>query len=308
MLIRRGFKPCRDADPGRAVAIGNFDGVHLGHQAILAVLQQGGRESRLPTAVVCFEPLPKEFFAQASPPARLMRLSDKAERIAEAGVNELRVLRFNAKLAGLDADDFVEHVLVGALRAKRVVIGDGFRFGRSRSGDVALLRRAGVACGFDVHAVPPRMADGQPISSTRVREALANGQMEEARSLLGRDYRISGRVIAGDKLGRKLGFRTANMRLHRRVSPVAGIFAVRVSGAGLDRHPGVASVGTRPTIGGTERLLESHLFDFDGDLYRKRLSIDFIARIRDEVRFPDVEAMTGQMHEDARRARKLLTA
>ena len=143
MLIRRGFKPCRDADPGRAVAIGNFDGVHLGHQAILAVLQQGGRESRLPTAVVCFEPLPKEFFAQASPPARLMRISDKAERISEAGVDELRVLRFDAELAGLEADDFVEHVLVGSLRAKRVVIGEGFRFGRGRVGDVPLLRRAG---------------------------------------------------------------------------------------------------------------------------------------------------------------------
>jgi riboflavin kinase/FMN adenylyltransferase len=306
MLIRRGFKSCRDADRGRAVAIGNFDGVHLGHQAILAVLQQGGRESRLPTAVVCFEPLPKEFFAKAAPPARLMRLSDKAECLAETGVDELRVLRFDAKLAGLEAGDFIERVLVGALRAKRVVIGEGFRFGRGRGGDVAMLRRAGAGCGFAVDAVPPRMADGQPISSTRLRAAIAAGQMEEARSLLGRDYRISGRVITGTKLGRRLGFRTANMRLHRRVSPVAGIFAVRVSGAGLDRHPGVASVGTRPTIGGAEWLLESHLFDFDGDLYRKRLAVDFIARLRDEVRFPDVEAMTAQMHEDARRARKLL--
>ncbi len=308
MLIRRGCKPCLDPDPGRAVAIGNFDGVHLGHQAILAVLQQGGRESRLPTAVVCFEPLPREFFAKASPPARLMRLTDKAERIAEVGIDELRVLRFDERLAGLTADEFIERVLVGALRSKRVVIGEGFRFGRGRGGDVALLRRAGAACGFAVDAVPPRMAEGRPISSTRLRAAIAAGQMEEARSLLGRDYRISGRVIAGSKLGRMLGFRTANMRLHRRVSPVAGIFAVRVTGAGLERHPGVASVGTRPTVGGTEWLLESHLFDFDGDLYSKRLSVDFVARLRDEIRFPDVEAMTAQMHDDARRARKLLAA
>ena len=155
---------------------------------------------------------------------------------------------------------------------------------------MALLRRAGAACGFAVDAVPPRMDGGQPVSSTRVREALAAGRLDEARTLLGRDFRISGRVIAGEKLGRTLGFRTANLRLHRRVSPVAGIFAVRVSGAGLERHPGVASVGTRPTVGGTEWLLEVHLFDFDGDLYGKRLDVDFIARLRDEIRFPDVES------------------
>ena len=308
MLIRRGFKPCRDADPGRAVAIGNFDGVHLGHQAILAVLQQRGRESRLATAVVCFEPQPKEFFAQAPAPARLMRLRDKAERIAEYGIDELRVLRFDAKLAGLDAETFIGHVLVGALRAKRVVIGEGFRFGRGRGGDAALLRRAGKVRDMAVHEVPPCMADGRPVSSTRLREAIAAGRFEEARSLLGRDFRISGRVIAGSKLGRTLGFRTANMRLLRRVSPVAGIYAVRVSGAGLRRHPGVASVGTRPTVGGTEWLLETHLFDFDGDLYRRRLDVDFIARLRDEIHFPDLGSMTAQMHEDARLARKLLAA
>ena len=308
MLIRRGFKPWRDADPGRAVAIGNFDGVHLGHQAVLAVLQQRGRESWLATAVVCFEPQPREFFAQDSAPARLMRLRDKAERIAESGVDELRVLRFDATLAGLDADTFIEHVLVGALRTKRVVIGEGFRFGRGRGGDASLLRRAGKARGFTVDEVPPCVEGGRPVSSTSLRDAIAAGQFEEAKSLLGRDFRISGRVIVGEELGRTLGFRTANMRLLRRVSPVAGIYAVRVSGAGLARHPGVASVGTRPTVGGTEWLLETHLFDFDGDLYHQRLDVDFIARLRDEIRFPDVESMTAQMHEDARLARKLLAA
>jgi riboflavin kinase/FMN adenylyltransferase len=308
MLIRRGFKPCTDPGPGRAVAIGNFDGVHLGHQAILADLRARARESRLPTAVVCFEPQPKEFFAPAAPPARLMRLRDKAERIAEVGIDELRVLRFDAALAGLEAEAFIERVLVGTLGARQVVIGEGFRFGRARGGDVVVLRRAGAARGFAVHAVPPCTAAGRPVSSTRVREAIAAGRLDETKALLGRDFRISGHVIAGARLGRTLGFRTANIRLLRRVSPVAGIFAVRASGAGLDRHPGVASVGTRPTVGGTEWLLEVHLFDFEGELYHERLDVDFIARVRDEIRFPDLESMTAQMHEDARLARKLLAA
>jgi riboflavin kinase/FMN adenylyltransferase len=306
MLVRRGIEPCPDGNPGRAVAIGNFDGVHFGHQAILDVLTQRGRESRVPTAVVCFEPMPKEYFAPGAAPARLMRLRDKAERIAEAGVDELRVLRFDARLAGLDAGEFIERVLVGSLRAKHVVIGDGFRFGHKQSGDVERLRHSGRAHGFAVDSVAPRKEGGLAVSSTRVREALAAGRLEEAKALLGRDFRISGRVIAGAKLGRTLGFRTANMRLHRRVSPVAGIYAVRASGAGLTRLPGVASVGTRPTVGGREWLLETHLFDYDGDLYRERLDVDFIARLRDEIRFPDLESMTAQMHEDARRARELL--
>ena len=308
MLIRRGFNPCTDADPGRAVAIGNFDGLHLGHQAILADLRARGRESRLPTAVLCFEPQPKEFFAPGSAPARLMRLRDKAEGIGLTGIDELRVLRFDAGLAGLEADTFIERVLIGALRARQVVIGQGFRFRRGRGGDVAALSRAGDARGFVVTALPALQVGGSPVSSTRVREAIAAGRLDEARELLGRDYRISGRVIAGQELGRTLGFRTANIRLHRRVSPVAGIFAVRASGAGLDRHPGVASVGTRPTVGGKEWLLEVHLFDFDRELYRERLDVDFIARLRDEVRFPDLASMTAQMHEDARLARKLLAA
>lgn len=306
MLIRRGFEPCPDSGPGRAVAIGNFDGVHLGHQAILAALGARGRESRLATAVVCFEPQPKEYFARDAAPARLMRLRDKAERIAAEGVDELRVLRFDAALAGLAAEDFIERVLLRALRTKQVVIGEGFRFGQGREGDVERLRSAGRTRGFGVLAVPPIIAGGVPVSSTRVRAAIAEGRLEEARTLLGRDYRISGRVAAGLKLGRKLGFPTANLRLFRRVSPVAGIYAVRVSGAGLDRHPGIASVGTRPTVGGTEWLLEVHLFDYAGVLYGERLDVDFIAWLREEVRFDDLDAMSAQMHDDARRARALL--
>jgi riboflavin kinase/FMN adenylyltransferase len=302
MVIRRGFEPCREADPGRAVAIGNFDGLHLGHQAILAVLRKRGRELRLPTAVVCFEPQPKEHFQPDAAPPRLMRLRDKAEGIAAAGIGELRVLRFDARLAGLEAAAFIERVLVRALRTRHVVIGEGFRFGNARGGDAATLRRAGLA----VDAVAATMSGGRPVSSTRVRELLAAGRLDEVRTLLGRDFRISGRVIEGKKLGRELRFPTANLSLHGRVSPVAGIFAVRVSGAGLERRAGVASVGTRPTVGGTEWLLEAHVFDQEAALYGARLDVDFIARLRDEVRFDSLEAMTAQMHEDARLARKLL--
>ncbi len=308
MLIRRGFEPCPDAGPGRAVAIGNFDGVHLGHQAILAALAKRGREARLATAVVCFEPQPKEYFAGAAAPARLMRLRDKAEHIAPAGADELRVLRFDARLAAMLAEDFIGRVLVGALGVRQVVIGEGFRFGRERGGDVESLRRAGQARGFAVDALPPCVVDGAPVSSTRIRAAVAAGRFPEARALLGRDFRISGRVVPGRRLGRTLGFPTANLRLFRRVSPVAGIFAVRASGAGLVQHPAVASVGTRPTVGGSEWLLEVHLFDHEGTLYGERLDVDFVARLRDEVRFDDVAAMTEQMHEDARRARELLAA
>lgn len=308
MLIRRGDEPCRNARRGCVVAIGNFDGLHLGHQAILDVLRQASRDEGLPAAVLTFEPHPREYFAPAAAPARLMRLRDKAEALGGFGIDELRVLRFGAALSQWDGTTFIERVLWRAMGAKRVVIGAGFRFGRGRGGDVPLLRDAGAMRGFRVDEVPPFTVGGQPASSTRVREALAAGRMEEARALLGRDYRMSGRVVAGARLGRRLGFPTANLRLHRRRSPLAGIFAVRVSGLAFERRPGVASVGTRPAVGGGEWLLEAHLFDFDGDLYRQRLDVDFIARLRDEVAYDNLDAMTRQMHQDAARARELLGA
>ena len=306
MLIRRGLTPGRHEDRGCVVAIGNFDGLHLGHQAILAALTARGRKQGLPAAVLTFEPHPREYFAPAQAPARLMRLRDKAEALVAAGIAELRVLRFGAALAGMEADAFIEQVLVQSLRAKRVVIGEGFRFGKGRGGDVAQLRRAGESGGFAVDEVAPHRVDGRIVSSTRVRDALAGGRLNEAKSLLGRDYRIAGRVIAGQALGRRLGMPTANVRLHRRVPPLAGIFAVRVTGAGLERQPGVASVGTRPTIGGSEWLLEAHIFGFTGELQRERLSVDFVERLRDERKFESLDALADEMRRDALRARAIL--
>jgi riboflavin kinase/FMN adenylyltransferase len=223
-------------------------------------------------------------------------------------VDELRVLRFDAALSAWDGRTFIDRLLDRTLGVKQLVIGEGFRYGHGRRGDVALLRAEGARRGFGVDQISPYEIGGRPVSSTRVREALAAGKLDEAKTLLGRDYRISGRVIAGERLGRRLGFPTANIRMHRRVSPVAGIFAVRVSGAGAGRLPGVASVGTRPTVGGVEWLLEVHLFDFDGDLYRRHLAVDFVARLRDEVHYPDLATMTAQMQQDAREARELLDA
>ncbi|MGH8250103.1 MAG: bifunctional riboflavin kinase/FAD synthetase [Steroidobacteraceae bacterium] len=308
MLIRRGFQPGRDTKRGCAVAIGNFDGLHLGHQKILALLQERSRDAQLPAIVLSFEPHPREFLAPTEAPARLMRLRDKARWLAQAGIDELRLLHFDDEISGWSGAEFIERVIVGALGARRVVVGEGFRFGHRRSGDVALLRHAGAERGIAVDEVAPLIQDGSAVSSTRVREALAAGRLDQAKTLLGRDYRISGRVIPGERLGLRLGFPTANIRLHRRVPPLAGIFAVRASGPRLRGHPAVAAVGTRPTVGGTEWLLEVHLFDFDGDLYRARLDVDFIARLRDEIRYLDLESMTAQMHDDARRARELLDA
>ena len=306
MLIRRGLIPGRLENRGCVVAIGNFDGLHLGHQAILAALTARGHEQGLPAVVLTFEPHPREYFAPAQAPARLMRLRDKAEALAASGIAELRVLRFGAALAGMEADAFIEQVLVRSLRTKHVVIGEGFRFGKGRGGDVERLRRAGAPRGFAVDEILPRTLDGRTVSSTRVRESLAAGRLDEARTLLGRDYRIAGRVIAGQALGRRLGMPTANIRLHRRVAPLAGIFAVRISGAGLERRPGVASVGTRPTLGGGEWLLEAHVFDFAGELQRERLAVDFVERLRDEQKFENLDALAAEMRRDAHRARAIL--
>lgn len=308
MLITRGIEPTRGAGRACVAAIGNFDGLHLGHQAILAVLARRCREEKLPAVVLTFEPHPREYFARQAAPARLMRLRDKVEALSAVGVTRLHVLRFDAVLSSWDGSTFIERILERALGARRIVIGEGFRYGNGRRGDVALLRGEGARRGFEVDEVPPYEIGGRPVSSTRLREALAAGRLDEARALLGRDFRISGRVVPGDRLGRRLGFPTANIRLHRRVSPLSGIFAVRVSGAGADGLPGVASIGTRPTVGGAEWLLEVHLFDFAGALYRCRLAVDFIARLRDEAHFPDLATMTAQMHQDAEAARRLLGA
>lgn len=308
MQITRGLVNLRPSSLGLALTIGNFDGVHLGHRSILDRLRMRARALELPTAVLTFEPNPREFFDPGNAPARLMRLRDKAVALAAAGVDRLVLLRFDERLRALTAEQFVEQVLVGALGARHVVIGSGFRFGRGRAGTVAELAELGGRLGFGVDALEAVVVDGERVSSTRVRAALAAGDLSGVRRLLGRDFSISGRVIEGRKLGRKLGYPTANMRLHRRVTPLHGVFAVRVRGLGEGARPGVASLGTRPTVGGGELLLETHLFDFDGDLYRRYLEVEFVARLRDEIKFPDIDTMLARMHVDAAEARRVLAS
>ncbi|MCZ8130739.1 MAG: bifunctional riboflavin kinase/FAD synthetase [Steroidobacteraceae bacterium] len=293
---------------GCAVAIGNFDGVHLGHQALVRAARAKAREFGLPSAVLTFEPLPREFFDRDAAPPRLMRLTEKCEALAALELDRLVVARFDARLQRLRAPEFVAQVLANALGARHVVVGEGFRFAVHREGTVETLREGGVRHGFTVESVPAVVVDGERVSSTRVRAALAHGNLALVRRLLGRDYRLSGRVIRGQQLGRRLGYATANLRLHRRRLPLSGIYAVRVAGIEGAPRDGVASLGTRPTVNGVEPLLETHVFDFAGDLYGRRLHVDFVAKIRDEARFETLDALVAQMHDDADRARRILAA
>ena len=308
MQITRGLANAQPEDRGCVVAIGNFDGLHLGHRVILQQLAARGRELGAAQAVLTFEPHPREFFSLPQAPARLMRLRDKAEMLEAEGVSRLVVLRFNTALAAWSAEQFVEQVLVAALGVRQVVVGNGFRFGQGRQGNIDMLVRAGQHHGFGVDAVSALEVNGERVSSTRIRAALAAGRLHEATALLGRNYQIAGRVVTGNHLGRKLGFPTANLRLQRRVVPMSGIFAARVHGATPEPWPAVASLGTRPTVGGGEILLEAHLFDYAGDLYGQRIAVEFVQRLRDEEHFPDLDALVRQMHKDALAARAILGA
>jgi riboflavin kinase/FMN adenylyltransferase len=289
------------------LTIGAFDGIHCGHQEMIRVTRTIAAEQRLPAALLSFEPTPREFFAKATPPARLTRFREKYEALRHYGIERFVCLRFDSSLRSMSPDEFIGNVLVDGLGARHIVVGHDFKFARNMAGNVATLRAAGPAAGFAVTEVPPFEIDGERVSSSLVRAALDAGDMARASRLLGRPYRMTGKVVEGAKLGRKLGFPTANLRPQRRATPLAGVFAIRVSGGGLQNAPGVASLGTRPAVNGKELLLEAHVFDFDGDLYRQTLHVDFIARLRDEMWFPDMDRLVEQMKQDAARAREILS-
>ena len=301
MRVFRGFS--RPVPEPTAVAIGNFDGVHLGHGALLGRLGEVARESSLPPTVLTFEPHPREFFSPASAPARLTTLREKLELLADSGIEQAMVCRFNASLAALTADQFIERVLVRGLRLRHLIIGDDFRFGKGRAGDFALLQAAGSEHGFAVEAMGSVTVDGERVSSSGVRTALAGGEMEHAARLLGRPYVIDGQVAHGDKIGRQLGFATANIRIKHNPLPMTGVFAVQVGGLGDQTLPGVANLGIRPTVGGTRPLLEVHLFDFDRDIYGAHISVRFVHKLRNEQRFPNFDALKAQIAADAAAAR-----
>ncbi|MGH8195887.1 MAG: bifunctional riboflavin kinase/FAD synthetase, partial [Woeseiaceae bacterium] len=267
-LIRtaRGFPYERVAD-GSVATIGSYDGLHLGHEELLEVVLELAQAHGLPAIVMSFEPTPKEFFSATSPPARLMRFREKFEALAARGIDLFFCPRFDQRMRSIPADAFIRQLLIHAMNVRHLVIGDDFRFAERRQGTVEHLWRAGEALNFAVHQVPSVIVDGERVSSTAIRQALWNGELAHARKLLGRHYSMSGKVIRGDSLGHELGFPTANVNLRRRQSPVMGIFAARVRGLGRRPLDAVASVGTRPTFGGTKPLLEVHIFDFDEEIY-----------------------------------------
>lgn len=306
MQLTRSLRNVRSSRLETVATVGGFDGVHRGHQALLATLRRKADELGMPVTVVSFEPSPREFFLGQAAPARLQRFREKFAALQAYGVDRFVCLRFDEHMRGLSPEQFVEQVLRDALGVRWLVVGHDFQFGRGRQGGIDNLRELGRRCGFGVDEFPPYLLDGERVSSTLVREALAAGDLQRAAHLLGRPYGISGRVVQGQKLGRTLGFPTANMRLKRRVIPLQGIFAVRVTGADLHSAPAVASLGTRPVVNGIEPLLEVHVFDYSGDLYGQHLQVDFIARLRDELWFPGLDDMVIQMNKDAAQAREIL--
>ena len=304
MRLIRGLHNLHASHQGSAVTIGNFDGLHRGHRAVLERLHSRAVERGLLTTVMTFEPTPQEYFAPQSAPARLQRLRDKLVTLDALGVDQVICLRFDRKLAALSARAFVERILVTGLDVRYLVIGDDFRFGAGRDGDFAYLCAAGREHGFEVVNTDTFCEGSERVSSSRVREALAAGDLDSARQLLGRPYRICGRVAAGQRRGRTIGFPTANIHLHRPVSPLRGVFAVRVYGLGDAALNGVANVGTRPTVDGSRWVLEVHLFDFDADVYGKYLDVEFCTRLRDERKFASFEILKQQIQRDAEQARQ----
>jgi riboflavin kinase/FMN adenylyltransferase len=310
MRLLRRLSPGGSADAGFVATIGGFDGLHLGHRLLIERARAQARARGLQSMLLTFEPLPKEYFAPANPPARLTNFRERWRLLEVDGPDVFCALRFDDHLRTMGAEEFVRMLARAGVRG--VVIGHDFRAGHKGEASADWLQREGPGLGVTVDVVPPLSDKGLRIGSGAIRSALAAGDFPAVARLLGRPYSMRGRVVKGEQLGRKLGFPTANLRLARRSTPMDGIFAVRVRGAS-GKFPdvpleGVASLGTRPTVGGVTPLLEAHLFDFAGDLYGREIEVEFVVRLRDELRFDNLDAMVEQMHVDAAQARQALTA
>lgn len=307
MQVNRGTPT--QAEKPVALVIGNFDGVHLGHQAMLSRLKETSKRLNLASCVMTFEPHPREFFAPDQAPTRLTSLREKLELLAEYGVDQVQICRFNYDFAKIGAKEFVANILQQGLAAQWVLVGDDFRFGARRAGDLAMLRSLSSSYGFEVEEMSTYNVDGIRVSSTAVRKALSSDDLGLARRLLGRPYSISGKVVNGDKLGRRIGFPTANMQLRHNRPPLSGIFAVEVRGA-LDTSPqqvtrGVASLGVRPTVHEDGKpVLEVHLFDFNQEIYGQHLRMDFLHKLRDEEKYSDLDTLIRQIRLDVENAKK----
>lgn len=291
---------------GCVATIGNFDGVHRGHRVIIDQVHEKARALGVPSVVMVFEPQPREFFAGDKAPPRLMRFREKVEALSEADVDVVVCLQFNHRLRNLSAMDFIEQVLVEGLKVRHLVVGDDFRFGCDRAGDFHLLQEVGEQEGFSVAHTRTITEKGDRISSTRVRQALEEDRLADARELLGHVYGIAGRVNHGQRLGRQIGAPTANIPLGRHKPPLRGVYVVRAERENGDCLEGVANIGMRPTVNGKQPLLEVHCFDFKGDLYGERLEVEFLSQLRDEVRFESLDALKEQIARDMEDAREWL--
>jgi len=307
MELVRGLQNISNAARGCVLTVGNYDGVHLGHQEMIRTVKRRAGELKVPAAVLVFEPSSKEFIDPEGAPPRLTRWREKFAALAAAGVDRLVTLQFNERMRAMSPESFVDELLVEGLGARHVVVGDDFRYGSQACGTIESLRAAGRARGFGVEQIAPYVIDGVRVSSTAVRELLERADYAGAARLLGRRYRMVGHVAHGRELGRTLGFPTANLHLMRRKSPTSGVLAVRVHGIEPRPLDGVGSLGTRPTVNGTEPLLEVHVFDFAGDLYGRLIEVEFIAKLRDEAKFDSLEAMVSQMKLDAAQAHEVLS-
>lgn len=299
MELIRGLHNLRPRHRGCVAAQGAFDGMHRGHQMVLSRLLETGRELGLPTTVVCFEPLPREFFAPAESPPRLMSFREKFMVLRDFGIDRVLRIAFNAGLVEMEADDFVRCVFHDGLGAKFVVVGDDQRFGKNRRGDFELMRLLGTQYGFEVESMDSVNVGGLRASSTRIRETLQQGDFALAEQMLGRPYSMTGRVMVGNRLGRTLGAPTANVHLHRLRAPLSGVYAVEITGASAKTEVGVANIGTRPTIGDlTRAILEVHILDFDRDIYRRNITVTFRQKLREERKFDSLQELQQQIHQD----------
>ena len=306
MQLIRGLSHLEPFKNGCVLSIGNFDGLHLGHRAVIRKLVERGKVLGLPVVIMFFEPQPLEYFLGDNAPSRLMRLREKVIEMAKLPVDNLLIVRFNQNFANRDAEQFIEHILINTLNVKHLVIGDDFHFGKARRGNFAMLKEKGRLNGFTVEDTGSFQLGGLRISSTLIRDALVAGDLKRAEKLLGHCYSVCGRIAHGDKLGRTIGYPTANIRMHRKNTPVNGVFAVTMTGIDGLEFEGVANVGTRPTLdGGSKVILETYLFDFNKEIYGRYVEVHFHQKIRDESRFHSLEELKAQIVKDVAETKKI---
>ena len=303
MKLIRGLNNLTPALSASAVTIGNFDGVHLGHQLVISQLKRVASGTSLPTVVVIFEPQPIEYFAPARAPRRLARFREKISYLKEQQIDYLLCLRFDAELAGQSAEEFTRQILVNRLNTKHLVIGDDFHFGKNRQGNFQYLQENSERFGFVVDETETLLIDGERVSSTRIRESIQQDDFEKAAELLGRPYSLSGRIAHGQKLGRELGYPTINIKMGDKTLIVKGIFAVSVKGIDNRVLQGVASIGTRPTVNGVDTILEVYILDFNQDVYGYSVEVEFLHKIRNEEKFDSLEELTAHIAQDTEKAK-----